>query len=170
MKERINPPFNIGKSYFIKNMGKLYNTLLEDKMAKFLNISMYDITPFRKSKMLDIYSEKGLYSRLKGIVVSKYKDAVLEIEVEPYPRSPCDTTYSLNESLRQKFAFFANKELWEMVSIGDKIIFGSSPRVFYDCPYPIVMLEINGVKLLEFEKGRKDYIEWIEKTFPINKD
>lgn len=170
LEERINPPFNIGKNHFIENIGRLYNTLLENKLVKFLNISMLDVTAFRKSQMLHFYSEKRHYSRLKGIVGSKYNDAVLEIDIEPYPRLPGDTTYSLNESSRQKFAFFANKELWEMVSIGDKITFGSSPMVFYDCPYPIVMLEKGGVKLLEFEKGLKDYIEWIDKTFPIQKD
>ena len=31
-------------------------------------------------------------------------------------------------------------------------------------------IEKDGVKFLEFEKGKKDYLEWIEKTFPINKD
>jgi len=151
----------------LKDIGHTLN--FPKRVTQFL-FSKFDVTEQIKKRMLGYYCEWRSYSRLKGKVVSKYNDEVLEIEVEPFPKLPGDTIYSLNESSIQKFAFFANKELWGMISIGDKITFGSSPWVFYDCPYPIVMLEKDGVKLLEFEKGRKDYIEWIDKTFPMNKD
>ena len=162
--------FDPYKEKGLQHLKDIGHTLHFTKRATRFLFSKFDVTEQIKKRMLEYYFEWRSYSRLKGIVVSKYNDAVLEIDVEPYPRLAGDTTYSLNESLRQKFAFFANKELWEMVSIGNKITFGSSPMVFYDCPYPIVMLEKDGVKFLEFEKGRKDYLEWIEKTFPINKD
>lgn len=172
LEEKIYPPFIMGKTYFIKNMGRLYNALLEDKVIKFLNVTANDITFFRREQMLDYYSDGNIfstYSILEGLVVGKDVGNVLMIDVST--KVPANwRCFCLNENRTQKFAFFSNPEIWERVLIGDIIKFASSSKVFYDCPYPIVMLEKDGVKFLEFEKGKKDYLEWIEKTFPINKD
>ncbi len=172
LEEKICPPFIMGKTYFIKNMGRLYNALLEDKVIKFLNVTANDITIFRRDQMLKYYSGGNIFSSytiLEGLVVGKDVGNVLMIDIST--KVPANwRCFCLNENRTQKFAFFSNPEIWERVLIGDIIKFASSSKVFYDCPYPIVMLEKDGVKFLEFEKGKKDYLEWIEKTFPINKD
>lgn len=60
------------------------------------------------------------------------------------------------------FSIYEHTEIYDLIFVSDSLDFVSAPRIFYDGQnMPIVALKKDDEILLSFEKGKADYIEWI---------
>jgi len=122
--------------------------------------------PLRK-KMVDYYSKRENYSRLKGNVVSvKVKDDVQEISIEIDILTP-EHDFPLNPKTNYcEFVIVNYAEEEKSISVGDEIEFSSAPMHFYNGhDLPVVSLEVGDVEIMTFDEGQARYLSWIEQTF-----
>ena len=152
---------------YLKEIG---HTLPFTEKAQMFLFSAKDVNMNMKEKMLRYYSEDSAYIALKGFVLSKTDNASIKVHI-----TTKNATHFTDEGGNQEYSFYDNDDALETIKIGDEIKFFTTRGRFYNSLYPIIAL-ICRDKITYLEcypclvEGKKKYIEWIEKTFPINKD
>ena len=112
-----------------------------------------------RNKMFDYYSNNDNYVELQGIVISP-ENSFGRMEIDILTES-----HGFPVNAQTGYGEFESGAIYELTS-GDKITFISSPMYFYNGHVlPIMALKKDDVVLLEFEDGKKMYLEWIEENF-----
>lgn len=111
-------------------------------------------------KMLEYYRDDNNYVELEGVIVSKDNKAdVLYIEITTENHD-----FSTFNDKSTDFRIYSETDV--ELNIGDTLKFISAPMYFYNGHrLPIISLEKDGEIYLTFEKGKSDYLNWIQKTF-----
>ncbi len=152
---------------YLKEIG---HTLSFTEKTQMFLFSKSDVNINMKAKMLSYYSEDSSYIALKGLVLSKTNNASIKVHI-----TTKNAVFFTDESGNQEYSFYDNIDDIQTIKLGDEIKFFTTRRRFYNSIYPIIAL-IGRDKITYLEcypcliEGKKNYIEWIEKTFPINKD
>lgn len=114
-----------------------------------------------QKRMLEYYSEDSNFVELTGIVKEKNQNNTLTVEV--LTKSAEFELYNMEVG---DFMLYTNVEILDNIELEDEIAFTSAPRQFYDGhKWPIVALSKGGQKLLSFEEGKENYINWIKNDF-----
>lgn len=128
--------------------------------VSFIVITACDYNAPLRNKMLDYYSENSNYQNLRGVVVG-IEDDILEIDI-----STENNEFSVNINEYQKFRGINYKDWICNIKEGDEVSFVTAPMYFYNGHIlPIVSIEKEGQVYLSFDKGKEDYLQWIEETF-----
>ena len=154
----------------LQHLKEIGHTLPFTEKAQMFLFSAKDVNMNMKEKMLRYYSEDSAYIALKGFVLSKTDNTSIKVHI-----TKKNATHFTDEGGNQEYSFYDNDDALETIKIGDEIKFFTTRGRFYNSLYPIIAL-IGRDKITYLEcypclvEGKKKYIEWIEKTFPINKD
>ena len=116
-----------------------------------------------RNKMLEYYSNDSNYEKLDGIIVT------MDNTVEPLLGIDILTEnheFPLNTDGYQNFIIIGDGDWMDDLKVGDEISFVSAPMYFYNGhQLPIVSLEKDGQMYLSFERGKEEYLQWIQETF-----
>ena len=162
--------FDPYKEKGLQHLKEIGYTLPFTEKAQMFLFSAMDVNMNMKEKMLRYYSEDSAYIALKGCVLSKTDNASIKVHI-----TTKNATHFTDEGGNQEYSFYDNDDTLEIIKIGDEIKFFTTRGRFYNSLYPIIAL-IGRDKITYLEcypclvEGKKKYIEWIEKTFPISKD
>ncbi len=135
----------------------------------FLFLSSCDFNAPLRNRMREYYTNDDNYVEISGTIVTvEYQELaktyLFEIEVSPEFQDIYYSTRLLNGNVR--FDLLCDTpEQYEFQS-GDELIFTTAIFNFYaGHHYPLIAIQRGDEVLLTFEKGKADYLKWIETLF-----
>lgn len=170
LQKLLSEYFDSYKEKGLKHLKDIGHTLPFTEEAQMFLFSAMDVKMHMKEKMLRYYGDDSAYIALKGLVLSKTNNVSIKVHI-----TTKHAELFTDESGNQEYSFYDNNDDIQTIKLGEEIKFFTIRRRFYNSLYPIIAL-IGGDKITYLEcypcliEGKKKYIEWIEKTFPIQKD
>ena len=163
-------PYKVNALQFIKDNADTCFILSHNALV-YLFPSMQSLSIMIKKVMLRNYqlgNLYGVYRAVSGVVTAKSADEKIQLKLDLEGLSEILLNYMNGWWWRKypepEFAFYTHKELWDKIEIGEHIKLIAGSWLYCDCAYPIVGLYKNGEEYLDYETGKKDYIEWLKKT------
>ena len=151
---------------YLKEIGYAFSFTEKAQMYLF---SEMDVNVKMKAQMLKYYTEDNAYIALKGVILSKTDNLSIKVHI-----TTNNAGLYTDEDGNQEYSFYNNDDVFQIIKIGDEIKFFTTRIRFYNSRYPIIaLIDNNKITYLQsyplLIAGKNKYIEWIEKTFPINK-
>ncbi len=116
---------------------------------------------YYKQKYINKYSNDTAYIELEGIVTKTYEDDNM-FSIYTYSQTNGYLKkLDKNENTFEIYSFYDDKY---DLNVFDYVKIKSGTKSYYR-NYPLVYIERNEEVLLDFAKGKADYIEWLKKNY-----
>ncbi len=120
-----------------------------------------------RNKMTEYYSQDENYMQLEGrIVGTQYIESLDHMLVEiVFDKEKYDFPYNASTGYGEFVLVHWSSKQYSLQE-NDRILFTSAPGFFYNGHnLPLVHIEKEGITLLTYTEGKKDYLSWINEYF-----